>query len=99
MICKNCNKENIEGRKYCFYCGAELINKQETVKKNTVNAEYDYLAAAEKQMALPEKGEQVAIMHIKDYGDVSIRLFPNVAPKAVENFVKHSQDGYYNGEL
>ena len=34
MICKNCNKENIEGRKYCFYCGAELINKQETVKKN-----------------------------------------------------------------
>lgn len=71
--------------------------KKETVKKNTVKEDYDYLEAAKKQMALPEKGEQVAIMHIKDYGDVSIRLFPNVAPKAVENFVKHSQDGYYNG--
>lgn len=35
MICKNCNKENIEGRKYCFYCGSELIkNKQETVENN-----------------------------------------------------------------
>lgn len=32
MICKNCNKENIEGGKYCFYCGAELINSQETVE-------------------------------------------------------------------
>ena len=34
MICNNCNKENIEGRKYCFYCGAELRNKQETIKNN-----------------------------------------------------------------
>lgn len=32
MICKNCNKENIDGRKYCFYCGSELIEKKETVQ-------------------------------------------------------------------
>jgi cyclophilin family peptidyl-prolyl cis-trans isomerase len=71
--------------------------KKETTKKNTVKEDYDYLEAADKQMAKPEKGEQVAIMHIKGYGDVSIRFFKDVAPKAVENFVKHSQDGYYNG--
>ena len=29
MICKNCNKENIEGRKYCFYCGSELVNTEQ----------------------------------------------------------------------
>lgn len=35
MICKNCNKENIEGRKYCFYCGSELVNtEQEKVVNN-----------------------------------------------------------------
>jgi peptidyl-prolyl cis-trans isomerase B (cyclophilin B) len=30
-------------------------------------------------------------------GTIKIKLFPEFAPKAVENFVKHSEDGYYNG--
>lgn len=30
-------------------------------------------------------------------GDIVIKLFPNLAPKAVENFVTHSKNGYYNG--
>lgn len=28
-------------------------------------------------------------------GNVKIKLFPEQAPKAVENFVKHAKDGYY----
>ncbi|CAK3847572.1 Peptidyl-prolyl cis-trans isomerase cyp15 [Lecanosticta acicola] len=30
-------------------------------------------------------------------GDISIRLFPQHAPKAVENFTVHARSGYYNG--
>ena len=30
------------------------------------------------------------------YGDITIRLFPEAAPKAVENFVTHARNGYYN---
>lgn len=30
-------------------------------------------------------------------GEVKVVLFPEAAPKAVENFVKHSKDGYYDG--
>lgn len=30
-------------------------------------------------------------------GSIKIKLFPEQAPKTVENFVKHSQDGYYDG--
>jgi peptidyl-prolyl cis-trans isomerase B (cyclophilin B) len=30
-------------------------------------------------------------------GKIKIKLFPEVAPKAVENFLKHSEEGYYNG--
>lgn len=48
------------------------------------------------QLAEPEKGDQVAIMHT-NYGDISIRLFPEQAPKTVENFVTHAKDGYYDG--
>lgn len=37
-----------------------------------------------------------AVIHTS-YGDIHVRLFPDVAPKTVENFVTHAQKGYYNG--
>jgi peptidyl-prolyl cis-trans isomerase B (cyclophilin B) len=30
-------------------------------------------------------------------GNIKIKLFPEYAPKAVENFVTHGEDGYYDG--
>ncbi len=30
-------------------------------------------------------------------GDFTLELFPEVAPKTVENFVTHAKNGYYNG--
>ena len=30
-------------------------------------------------------------------GEITLSLFPEKAPKAVENFVTHSKNGYYNG--
>ncbi len=48
------------------------------------------------QLEMPTVGEQVAIMHTSK-GDISIRFFPEAAPKAVDNFIKLSQNGYYNG--
>ncbi|MCJ1474666.1 hypothetical protein MMC13_003326 [Lambiella insularis] len=39
-----------------------------------------------------------AILHTT-YGDIHIRLFPEAAPKAVENFVTHSKNGYYNNTI
>ena len=48
------------------------------------------------QLDKPQAGEQFAVMHT-NHGDISIRLFPEVAPKAVENFLTHAQNGYYNG--
>ncbi len=49
------------------------------------------------QLAMPEEGEQIAIISVEGYGDIKMRLFPEVAPKAVENFVTHAQEGYYDG--
>lgn len=48
------------------------------------------------QLAPPSKGEKVAIMKTS-MGDIKIRLFPQGAPKAVENFISLSEKGYYNG--
>lgn len=32
-------------------------------------------------------------------GDIQIKLFPQQAPKTVENFVTHAKNGYYNGQI
>ncbi len=47
------------------------------------------------QTEKPAKGEEIAVMHT-NMGDVSIRFFPEAAPKAVENFKTHAKDGYYD---
>ncbi|MBR2337910.1 MAG: peptidylprolyl isomerase, partial [Clostridia bacterium] len=48
------------------------------------------------QLAKPIAGETVAILHT-NHGDIAIRLFPDHAPKTVENFVTHAKNGYYDG--
>lgn len=45
----------------------------------------------------PEKGEEVLVMTIKDYGDVKIKLFPDEAEKGVENIKGLVEKGYYDG--
>ncbi|WWC61250.1 uncharacterized protein I303_103831 [Kwoniella dejecticola CBS 10117] len=32
-------------------------------------------------------------------GDITLQLFPDVAPKTVENFITHARNGYYNGTI
>ena len=48
------------------------------------------------QLLTPQKGDTLAVMHT-NMGDIKIKLFPEKAPKTVENFVTHSKNGYYNG--
>ena len=57
------------------------------------------LEKAAKQMAEPNEGDQIAIFHIKGYGDITVKFFEDVAPKAVENFVTHAKEGYYDGVI
>ena len=48
------------------------------------------------QLNKPQAGETVCVMHTNK-GDISIRMFPEDAPKAVENFTSLAKDGYYDG--
>jgi cyclophilin family peptidyl-prolyl cis-trans isomerase len=45
----------------------------------------------------PVKGEKIIEMTIKDYGTIKIKLFPEVAAKATENFIGLTDSGYYDG--
>lgn len=51
---------------------------------------YDY------QFSEPDKGDTIAVIHTT-MGDITVRFFEEEAPKAVENFVTHAEEGYYDG--
>lgn len=74
-----------------------------TTEANTEATTQDANSSASSQGAfyLPQfaemtEGEQIAIMNT-NHGDIKIRFFPEFAPKAVENFLTHAQNGYYDG--
>lgn len=48
------------------------------------------------QLENPEIGEEIVILKTNK-GDIYIRLFPESAPKTVENFKTHCKNGYYDG--
>lgn len=48
------------------------------------------------QMDKPQVGEKIAVIHT-NMGDISVRLFADLVPMTVENFVTHAENGYYNG--
>lgn len=50
-----------------------------------------------KQFSDPKKGETIAEINIKDFGSIYVKFFDKQAPKAVENFITHAKNGYYNG--
>ena len=78
-------------------CAAKEEN---TVKLRTVEKADDtfkYEEAANAQMSMPEEGETVAIIKVKGFGEMKFKFFPNIAPKAVENFTTHAKEGYYDG--
>ena len=42
-------------------------------------------------------GDTIAEITIEDYGVIKAKLFPDIAPVGVENFVKLAKAGYYDG--
>lgn len=54
-------------------------------------------AVIDDQFALPNKGEEYAVISVEGYGDIKARLFDSAAPKAVENFKTLAKNEAYNG--
>ncbi len=48
------------------------------------------------QLNDPEDGDTIAILHTSE-GDITIRFFPDQAPRTVTNFINLANDGKYDG--
>lgn len=79
-------------------CGKKDTSKNDTTNNSSDGEETSaYASSGEEQLATPQKGDTLATLHIKNYGDITVKLFPKAAPKAVENFLTHAKEGYYDG--
>jgi peptidylprolyl isomerase domain and WD repeat-containing protein 1 len=81
--------------RFYMFTNDENISKSERDIQNEKPTNPNAKKAVEAKAA--ETGT-AAIIHTT-YGDIHIRLFPDAAPKAVENFVVHSKRGYYNNTI
>lgn len=81
--------------RFYMFTNEENISKSERDVQNEKPTNLNAKKAIEAKVAESGTG---AIIHTT-YGDIHIRLFPDAAPKAVENFVVHSKQGYYNNTI
>lgn len=82
-------------------CTAGQKNMAESIQKESDSSQKEKDESEEiiydtTQFNQPEQGEQIAVM-TTNKGVIKIRLFPEYAPKAVENFTTHAKNGYYDG--
>jgi peptidyl-prolyl cis-trans isomerase B (cyclophilin B) len=47
--------------------------------------------------AAPDGKRTVAVLHVKDRGDIRIALYPELAPASVQAFQSLAQEGFYDG--
>lgn len=78
-----------------------MFTNEEEISKSQRDVQNEKPTLLNPKKAVQEKAAEsgtAAILHTT-YGDIHIRLFPDAAPKAVENFVTHSKSGYYNNTI
>ncbi|MEH7301820.1 peptidylprolyl isomerase [Neobacillus drentensis] len=83
-------------------CGTSSNNEEAKVKTATPKTEQKKGDEQVSNTVYPQLTTEVAeneklIEMETSMGKIKIKLFPEYAPKAVENFVKHSEEGYYDG--
>ena len=68
-------------------CGKKTVEPRQFAK----NEDGSYAAAAYDD-SLP-----VAVIEVEGFGTIRAVLFEDEAPKTVENFITHAEEGYYDG--
>ncbi|MFD1031991.1 peptidylprolyl isomerase [Metaplanococcus flavidus] len=77
-------------------CGSQETDQQSTASENTGSSE----TTADFPQLSDEVAEDEALVDMNtSMGTIQIKLFPEQAPKTVENFLTHAKDGYYDGVI
>lgn len=72
------------------------VNDRDVFNEKPTREEQSIATASVVNKGGPSPLANAAVIHTS-MGDIHIRLFPNQAPKAVENFAGHARTGYFEG--
>ena len=76
-------------------CGSK--NEQTSSKTEQTTAAQTTQKAAEAEVDASALEGTKAVIDVKDYGKITVELYPQYAPKTVANFVKLAESGFYDG--
>lgn len=71
------------------------LSSKETTTSSSKKVDLNSLALPQLDSTIKENEDVVEI--VTTQGTIKAKLFPEYAPKAVENFMTHAKEGYYNG--
>ena len=67
---------------------------------NSKEAQEQKSSSLVKEVTNTEKKIEGQIVVLEtNQGNIELKMFPKIAPLAVENFTTHAKDGYYNGVI
>ena len=78
-------------------CGKGTDDGQ-TKEVNGVNDSKEKVVGYPQLSTKVADNEEVVVMNTT-LGQIKIKLFPDIAPKTVENFLTHAKEGYYEGVI
>jgi len=77
-------------------CGKDKVKEEEVPKKDTATESLSENASDYPQLSEDVAANEALVVMNTTLGSVKIKLFPEAAPKTVENFLTHAEDGYYD---
>lgn len=85
-------------------CQANQTSQNQPLSASQQQAAFAKRLAELNKMNLPQLSDKVAkneavVKVVTTQGDITIKLFPELAPLAVENFLTHAKNGYYDGVI
>lgn len=78
---------------------AEKVDESKTEEKKQKNTSETDAVKDFPQLSNEVGDNEQVIKMVTSLGEITIKLFPDIAPKTVENFITHSKEGYYDGVI
>lgn len=75
-----------------LFCCAAAVCALTACKRNQIELDSETVS----NFTPPAQGEDIVVLTIRDYGEVKIKLFPDLAPKGTENFTELVKKGFYD---
>lgn len=81
----------------CGQSNTNGTNNEESTAPSETAQSTDDTASLVEENVVPIATTPVATIVVKDYGTITVELYPDMAPNTVNNFITLANDGFYDG--